>query len=303
MGAIMRLNKRYNSENSKDNNLHNVLTLIHLKSSFIIEYHLFKIKSSIGTKVKFKLNYFCAKGVFQMQKQRKNGEQIDLIELLYELLNHWKMILLCAVLAGVIEYAYSKYMVTPLYQSTAKLYLVSNNISIASLADLNLGTSLSDDYLEVINSRPVLDQVIKNLDLKTSYGGLKGRISLSASSSSRILSITVTYTNPQTAKTIADEVAVVASAYIAEKMYQDPPSIIQYGYSDGGVVNNAVNSNTRKGALIGAALAAAVIILLYLLNDTIMDPDEVERKLGMNLLGTLPIEKGEKESQKKRKRE
>lgn len=83
----------------------------------------------------------------------------------------------------------------------------------------------------------MLDQVIENLNLNESYKTLGGRVTLDNPSNSRVLNITVTDPDPQMAKTIADEIAKVASAYIAEKMKQDPPTIIQSGYDDGGAVS------------------------------------------------------------------
>lgn len=40
-------------------------------------------------------------------------------------------------------------------------------------------------------------------------------------------------------------------------------------------------------------LAIAVIVVAYLFNDTIMNADDVQRKLGLNVLGTLPLEEAE----------
>ena len=48
--------------------------------------------------------------------------------------------------------------------------------------------------------------------------------------------------------------------------------------------------NTAVGVVIGAFLAMAIVVITYLLNDTIMNAEDVERKLGLNLLGTLPFE-------------
>jgi capsular polysaccharide biosynthesis protein len=246
-----------------------------------------------------------------MLKQNKNdrieNEQIDLIELLFEILHHWKLILLSTILVAGIFYADSKYNTTPMYQSTSKIYVVSKSVSATSIAQaLSLGSTLTNDYVVVIKGRPVVDQVIKNLGLNTSYGGLSGRISINNPTDSRILEITVKDTDRQRAKQIADELAVVSAAYIAEKMDQDPPSILQYGYADGGQINNTVKSDTYRGALIGACIAVAFVVLMYLLNDTIMGQEDVEKRLGLDLLGSLPIEneleyRESKKNKKKRK--
>ena len=139
----------------------------------------------------------------------------------------------------------------------------------------------------------MLDQVIENLNLNESYKTLGGRVTLDNPSNSRVLNITVTDPDPQMAKTIADEIAKVASAYIAEKMKRVPPTIIQSGYDDGGAVSPNIGKNTVIGAFAGAFLSIAVIVVSYLFNDTIIDTEDVEKKLGMNVLGTLPLDEAE----------
>jgi capsular polysaccharide biosynthesis protein len=227
----------------------------------------------------------------------KTRDEIDLMELFFKMLEHWKMILISTVLVGVIAYLYAKYLVTPLYSSTSMLYVLSKSTSITSLADIQLGSDLTNDYLVVVNGRPIVDKVIENLGLNESYDSLASRISLSNPSDSRILAITVIDTDPQRAKLIADEMADVSSAFIAEKMDQDPPSIIQYGYSDEGKISPNISKKTFKGAMVGAILSIAWIIVLFLLDDTIMTRDDVEKKLGLNFLGVVLLNEEYKEAE------
>jgi capsular polysaccharide biosynthesis protein len=222
---------------------------------------------------------------------QKNEEmEIDLLDLCLELLDHWRVILLSTLVVAIIAFAYSEFIVVPQYQSTSELYVLSKSTSITSLTDLQLGTNLTNDYVVVVKGRPVLDQVIVNLGLDTSYGSLSSRVSISNPSDSRILEITVTDPDPNQAKAIADEIAEVASEYIAEKMDQDPPTVLQYGYADGAAVSPSVMKNTAMGALLGAVLAMALIVIAYLLNDTIEDSEDLERKLDMTVLGVVPYE-------------
>lgn len=241
-----------------------------------------------------------------MERQHDIDEEIeiDIQDLLLEVLSYWKIVLLVMILAGSAAFAISKFMITPMYESTSQLYVLSKSTSITSLADIQTGTSLTDDYIVVVKGRPVLDQVIDNLGLKENYVSLGDKVTLDNPSNSRVLKITVTDKDPKRAKAIADEIAEVASAYIAEKMNQDPPTIIQNGYDDGGAVSPNVRKNTILGALGGAMFALAIIVISYLFNDTITDSEDIEKKLGMNVLGTLPIEEMEDngESVKKTKK-
>lgn len=223
----------------------------------------------------------------KMQLEQQQDElEIDLKELFFELLGHWRTLLLSTALVGAIALVISRFILVPQYESTASLYVLSN--SITSIADIQIGTSLTQDYLVVVKGRPVLEQVIENLELKENYASLGGKITLNNPANSRILEITVRDKDPDHAKAIADEMANVASDYISIKMDQSAPTIIQNGYADGKPVSPSVIKNTIIGALAGFLLAAAVVIISYLLNDTIMSGEDVEKKLGMNLLGSLP---------------
>lgn len=233
------------------------------------------------------------------QYESDNEIEIDLKDLLLELLAFWKLIAVATILAGVIGFVVSEFVLVPKYQSTSSLYVLSKSNSFTSLTDLQTGASLTNDYLVVVKGRPVLEQVITNLGLHEDYRSLKGRVSLNNPSNSRILEITVTDENPIAAKTIADEIAQVSSMFIAEKMEQNPPQILQYGYADGEPVSPNIVKNTLIGAFFGGVFACAIIVLSYLFNDTIMTPEDVEKKLGLNVLGTLPMEESEDDGEKK----
>lgn len=229
-----------------------------------------------------------------MEKQYESDEiEIDLKELFFELLVEWKKIAVSTILAGLIMFIISAFIMTPQYESTSKLYVLSKSTSITSLTDLQMGTNLTNDYMEIVGGRPILDQVIKNLNLEYTYSQLGGLISFNNPSDSRILEITVTHPDPQVAKQIADEMANVAAAFIAEKMDQDPPSVIQYGYIENNPVSPSIVKNTAIGLLAGAFLAMALVVITYLMNDTIMTPDDMERKVGIQVLASLPFDEEE----------
>jgi capsular polysaccharide biosynthesis protein len=181
----------------------------------------------------------------------------------------------------------------PQYESTSQLYVLSKSTSITSLADIQTGTSLTNDYMVVVEGRPVLEQVIANLSLDETYSSLRGKVSLNNPTNSRILEITVRDENPMIAKKIADEIAKVGAAFIQAKMDQAAPTIIQKGYSDGQPVSPNTIKNTAIGGMLGMFLAVAVIVISYLFNDTIIMAEDVEKKLGLNVLGSLPMEEAE----------
>lgn len=235
----------------------------------------------------------------------QNGEdEIDLAVLFLEILAHWKRVLLSIVLVAAAAFVISETLITPMYTSTSELYVLSSSTSITSLADIQIGSNLTTDYQEIVTGRPVLDQVIENLNLECTHTELLGEITISNPSDSRILKITVEDADPTEAKRIADEVAEVSAQFIADKMNQDPPNIIQYGYVATNPSSPDIKKNTVIGGLLGAVLSILIIVVSYLLNDTILSPDEVESKLGLNVLASVPKTESEYDGgvQKKEKK-
>jgi capsular polysaccharide biosynthesis protein len=243
-----------------------------------------------------------------MENQFDSDDEIEISvkDLLLELLAYWRLILMAAILAAGIGFAVSKFLMVPKYESTAELYVLTKSTTITSLSDIQTSTSLTNDYIVVIKGRPVLDQVISNLGLDETYRSLRARVSVNNPTNSRLLDITVTDTDPVLAKRIADEIADVGAAFISQKLVQDPPEVVQYGYSDGDPVSPSIKKNTVIGGVIGALFAVAIVIISYLFNDSLMAPEDIERKLGMHVLGTLPLEEseddGDRRAAKKKKK-
>ena len=237
-----------------------------------------------------------------MQDKPQEENEIDLLELFYVVLHKWKMIVLSLLLTGACGCLISVFLITPQYESTSVLYVLSKSTSITSLADIQMGSSLTNYYVEVVTSRPIIEQVIQNLGLTDeTYESLKDKVSIDNPANTRLLKITVRDPQADVAKAIADELADVSKSFISIKMDQAAPTVTQYGYADGEPVTPNTVKNTVLGALIGAVLAIGVVIVSYLLNDTIMTTDDIEKKLGMTVLASIPMDAEEYDGKKSKK--
>ena len=56
------------------------------------------------------------------------------------------------------------------------------------------------------------------------------------------------------------------------------------------------------GGLLGVIIAMAAVIIIYLTNDTIKVEEDVERYLGLSVLGSIPFSEKESRSKKKKSR-
>lgn len=234
--------------------------------------------------------------------QLQNDEvEIDLKEIFFVLLHKlWIIVLAMVVCAGVAG-IFTKTMITPQFQSSSMLYILTKSTSITSLADIQMGSQLTKDYSILVESRPVLEEVIKNLKLDLKYEDLLKKIEISNPADTRIITITVTDPDPKMAKTITDEVAEVASDRIADIMKQeDKPSIVEKGHIAETKSSPSTVKNCAIAGLLGAVVAAFIIILIFMMDDTIKTADDIEKYLGITTLGTIPT--GDKSKKQSRQR-
>lgn len=232
--------------------------------------------------------------------------EIDLWRLFYTLRSKIWVIIAVGLLFACGAAGFTKFFMTPQYTSTSMMLVLTKETTLASLADLQLGSQLTKDYTVLITSRPVLQDVIKNLNLDMDYKTLREDIEITNPSDTRILSISVVQEDAKMAKAVVDELATVASAYISDKMEVTPPKIIEEGELPIYKTSPSMKKNVAIGLLVGMLLVAGIIVVLELMNDSIQNEDDVERYLSMPVLAVVPdkaLEKGIKPKKKKRNRQ
>lgn len=221
--------------------------------------------------------------------------EIDLLELFYVLLRWLWLIALVAVIAGAVAFCYSKLAIPEQFQSSTKVYVLNRTETSSDMptsSDLQVGAQLSKDYADMITSRYVLESVIKDLDLPYSYEGLKRQVSVSRPSDSRIIQITVTNTDPEQAQLICRTVREAASKHIQTVMDIDAINVVD----DANLPTHKSAPDNKKnamiGAMIGAVVVIAVVVIRYLLDDTVKTREDVEEKLGLSCLALIPLDEG-----------
>lgn len=230
--------------------------------------------------------------------------EIDLLEIFYAIRKKILVILMVALIGGCGAGAYTQFMMTPIYSSTSSILVLSKETTLTSLADLQLGASLTSDYTVLIKSTPVLEQVIENLKLDMTLEELRGNISIENPTDTRILEITVNNADSALAKKIVDEIANVSSSYIGDKMEVIPPKIIEVGKIATVRTSPSVKKNAAIGFLLGLVVSAAVVSVLAVMDDTIKTEEDVEKYLGVTVLAKIPDRKdyiNQKSKSKKRK--
>ncbi|OUP82408.1 polysaccharide export protein [Lachnoclostridium sp. An169] len=232
--------------------------------------------------------------------------EIDLRELFFALKKRILIILAALVAGAVIAGAYTKLLITPVYSATSTMLVLTKETTLSSLADLQIGTQLTGDYSILIKSRTVLEDVIDELGLEMDYRTLRSNVTINNPEDTRILELTVTNSDPQMAKEIVDTLSRVSSDFIGDQMEIVGPKIIEEGEVPTAQTSPSLKKNVMLGAIAGFVLAAGVIVLMTILNDTIKSEDDIEKYLGIPTLANIPDRKdyisGKASKKKKRKK-
>ena len=226
-------------------------------------------------------------------QNNKNEIEIDLRGLLLTILSRLTIIILVGILVGGIAFAYTEFFITPQYLSTTKVYIVSRqdpNQQGLTSSDLAFASDLANDYQVLLTSEPVLRKVKDDLKLDLSVGQLAGMVDVELEEDTRVLDIKVSSPDPKLSKKIADKVRDVAN----EKTKEVMEGVEAVNPVDEATLPRVpssphVEKNTMLGFIIGFGLALLVVILMFVLDDTIKTPDDIEKKLGVSVLASIPL--------------
>jgi len=235
-------------------------------------------------------------------KEKDDELEIDLVDLLYFYRARLVVIivgfLVGALIAGLVTY----FFITPKFTATSKLYMVSaSSDSIVNLTDLNIGTSLSTDYEELLKVRPIFEAVIEEQKLDYKYEQLLSMVKISTIEDTRILTITAESVDPKEAQIIANALAEKAESELPKLMDTSKPNIAEEANMPERKSSPSLSKNTMMGALGGMVLVMAVLTFFYITDDTLKSSEDVEKAFGIMPLTVIP--EGEVESISDKKEE
>lgn len=240
-----------------------------------------------------------------MEPVRKNEQQaIDLMEVIHIFLSRFWVIVFAGILAGTCALIYTKVTTVPVYVSSTKIYILEKgeNASNVTSSDLQLGATLASDYAQLIKDRTVAEGVISELGLNMSADALVSRINVTMPNSGRIITISVSDADPYLASKLASTVRDVAAVHIKDVMNSEAVNVVEDANIPQGQSLGNYKKNGLMGAVAGMALVMGILFLQYMLNDTIKNPEDVERYLEISVLGSLPIMEEERDKKKNKKK-
>lgn len=238
-----------------------------------------------------------------MEQDMKDNDflEIDIWELISVVLGKVHIIILAMLIGGGIFFAASKTLLTPTYESTTCIYVLNKqdtSMQAITTSDLQTSSYLLQDYMALVTRRPVMEGVAKKLKLDISYKDMVEKIKVSSPADTRFINITASDKDPALAKKIADEVRIAVSEQIIRVMDVETVNVVEEGNLPEKPSKPSNKKNAVIGALLGFILTFGFLFFRVLLDDKIKYPDDIERYLGLSVLGVIPMDAQMKKSKK-----
>ncbi len=218
-------------------------------------------------------------------------QEIDLMELAQRIRRLWKFVVLLVVLSAATAYGVTKMLVMPIYEASTTVFIGKENNAMATLnlADLQVGNQLVTDYRELIKTDLVMAEVIEELALITTVEELQEDLEVQTIKASRFQRIPFRYSDPQLAVTVADKISVILTEKAEQIVGVKNILIVDFADMPEKPVSPKIPVNVASSAILGFLVALLVILIQMIMGSTIESETDIEKELGLTLLGSIPM--------------
>ena len=215
---------------------------------------------------------------------------MTLLELLQLLRKKLALVIILPVVFALATAVYSYGFMEDQYTSEVQLYVLSRNQSSqdqSSLtsSDTTVSQQLANDIAVIADTPKVRNAVMKSLGMNSldDY-----TLKVESSTTNRIITLTVTSSNANSASRVADAFAKETADCSVESMNLEAVNII-----DDATTPEKPSGPNRPlyiavAFLAGLFVAVAIVVLMDMLNTTVKSREEAEELFGLPVLGTMP---------------
>lgn len=225
------------------------------------------------------------------QVQSDNTE-LDLLKLLRALWKRIWLVVISMALVGALCFSYAVLLVTPLYKSTAMMYVNNSSISLGAasftISELNAAKSLMDVYVIILKSRTTLEEVIEQADLDYTYAQLNNMVEAASVNETEVFRITATSSDPAEAELIVDTIVDILPDRIADIVDGSSVRVVDYAIRPTTRSSPSYTRYAFVGMVLGAVISCAAVVILELMDTTVKDEDYLRQTFGIPVLAVVP---------------
>ena len=218
---------------------------------------------------------------------------MTLLELLHLLRKHLRLVVLLPVACALVMGVYSYLFMSNTYTASTSMYVLALNqdatASTSLSTDLSASQMISNDVSTLLTSDRALAETAEDLALEDldDYD-----VTVTSETTSRVIGLTVTGPDPQTAADVANHLVANVSGIAQEVM-----SIESVNPIDQATAPEAPSGPNRPlyvavALMAGLFLAVAIVVVEDMLNTKVRGQEEVGELLGIPVIGRIPAMRG-----------
>lgn len=222
-------------------------------------------------------------------------EEIELRQYWEVLRKRWVIVLILPIIAALTSGVISFYIIKPVYQASTTLIVgkkaAESGLAATQMLDNNVllaNQQLAKTYATIAQSRTVEQNVIKALGLSLTVEELDRMISITQVKTTEILDIQVTNTNPELAASIANTMSQEFSKAVIEIKKVDSVSIVDPAVTPAKPVKPNKTLNVLIAFVVGLMASVGLVFLLEYMDNTVKTSEDIEKLLGIPVLGVIP---------------
>ncbi len=218
-------------------------------------------------------------------------ETISLKELFLTLKKRLGLIISITALAVLVSGIISYFFLTPIYQASTQILVnqAKNDQSTYNVGEVQTNLQLINTYNVIIKSPAILDLVNDELKLGMSASELNEKITVQSEQNSQVVNIFVQDEDPAQSVLIANKIAAVFQKEIVDIMSVDNVKILAKATvaENPAPIKPQPLLNIAIAMVVGLMVGVGLAFLLEYLDNTIKTEQDIEKQLGLTLLGTI----------------
>ncbi len=229
-----------------------------------------------------------------MDDNYEQGYGLVVLELFQALKEKIALLLAAAICAGAMGWAFSAFLIPKRYEASVNMIVNTRTEMGGTVTSDNISSAqnLVDTYAIIIKSNKVLNQVIAKLGLEMSFEELYEMVTVDGINNTQVMKIAAQCSSPQLAGQIVQTISEIAPAIVADAVEAGSCKVVSDVYTKHDPVSPSILKNTVLAAAAALVLVCALVVLKELFNDYIVDDMDLEKKLGIQVLGVIPDVEG-----------
>jgi len=216
-------------------------------------------------------------------------EKFDLQELFQLLKKHLVLIIMLSLVAASASGIFTHFFITPIFETSTQLAFVPRAETPLTHGEISVNLQMINTLNEVIVSPMILDEVIEELGLGLTVGGIRSMMSAANRQNSQIITLTVRSEDPVLASNIANTTAEVFKVEILENFHIDNVRILAQAQIPNNPVSPRLTMNVAMGFIIGTIIGLFLAFILDYLDKTVKTEREIEKLIEIPVLGVIPM--------------